>query len=162
MLCQQCKKNPVAVNYIESINGNKIELHLCASCYLDMCGETSKKINSNLYAGFFSSAKPKLKSCAVCGTTYEDYERTGLLGCAGCYDVFKEELLPSILRIQGKVEHVGKVGENTDALGLHRRLTDLQEKLEDALREKRFGEADRLNRQIDAIKKTMHGGGGDE
>lgn len=157
MLCQQCKKNPVAVNYIESINGNKIELHLCASCYLDMCGETSKKINNNLYAGFFSSAKPKLKSCAVCGTTYEDYERTGLLGCAACYDVFKDELIPSILRIQGKTEHVGKRGGKSDDLLLNVKLKELQKKLEEALRDKRFGEADAINRQINSIKKL--GGG---
>ena len=162
MLCQHCKKYPATVNYVEKVNGNKFEFHLCNFCYADLYGELNDEINNNLWAGLFGSAAPREKACPVCNTTYADYERTGLLGCAGCYDVFKEELLPSILRIQGKVEHVGKVGENTDALGLHRRLTDLQEKLEDALREKRFGEADRLNRQIDAIKKKMHGGGGDE
>lgn len=160
MLCQQCKKNPVAVNYIESINGNKVELHLCASCYFDMCGETSKKINSNLYAGFFSSAKPKLKSCAVCGTTYGDYERYGLLGCAACYDVFKDELIPSILRIQGKTEHIGKTGEKNDELMLNVKLKELQKQLEEAIRDKRFGEADVLNRRITSLKKQKGGRNG--
>ena len=37
------------------------------------------------------------------------------------FDVFKEELLPAINAIHGKVEHVGKVGTNNDELGLHRR-----------------------------------------
>jgi len=56
-------------------------------------------------------------------------------------------------------EHVGKVGKNNDELGLHRRLKTLQEQLEEALREKKYGEADRLNKQINSIKKTLHGGG---
>ena len=159
MLCQQCKKNPVAVNYIENINGNKMEFHLCAECYAELVGDYKKKINNSIFAGLFSSVKADTKSCPVCGTTYDDYEQTGLLGCAGCYDVFKDELIPSILRIQGKTEHVGKSGNNTDTLGLHRRLKELQEELEEALREKRFGEADRLYRQINGIKKSLHGGG---
>lgn len=46
-----------------------------------------------------------------------------------------------------------------DEHGLHRRLKSLQEQLENALRVKDFKEADRLNRQINAIKKTLHGGG---
>lgn len=157
MLCQKCKKNPVAVNYIESVNGEGFELHLCASCYAAMYEKVNPK-SGDVCGGFFNTSR-RLKSCPVCGTTYADYKRSGLLGCPGCYDVFKEELLPSIMRIQGKLEHVGRVESNTDAHGLHRRLKGLQEELEEALREKRFGEADRLNRQINGIKKSLHGGG---
>ena len=157
MLCQHCKKNTAVINYVEKVNGNKFECHLCAKCYADLYGEIKDKVNTDIWAGLFGSSIEETKVCPVCGTTYEDYERTGLLGCTSCYDVFKDELIPSILRIQGKVEHVGKVGNNTDALGLHRRLKTLQEQLEKALREKQFGEADRLNRQINSIKKTLKG-----
>ena len=159
MLCQHCKKNPAVVNYFEQINGNKFEYHLCASCYADLYGDLDNKVNNNLWTGLFSNPLPRKKSCPVCRTTFADFERTGLLGCTSCYDVFKEELIPTILRIHGKVEHVGKVGKNMDELGLHRRLKTLQEQLEGALREKNYKEADRLNRQIDIIKKTLYGGG---
>ncbi len=159
MLCQHCKKNPAVVNYIEKINGNKFEYHLCAFCYADLYGELNSKVNNDVWAGLFSSPAPRKKICPVCRTTFADFERQGLLGCTSCYDVFKEELLPSILRIHGKVDHIGKVGKNMDELGLHRQLKVLQEKLESALRVKNYKEADRLNRQINAIKKTIHGGG---
>lgn len=159
MLCQHCKKNTAIINYVEKVNGNKFESHLCALCYADLFGELNNKANNDIWAGLFGSSSREKKVCPVCGTAYDDFERTGLLGCTSCYDVFKEELVPSILRIQGKVEHVGKVGKNTDALGLHRRLKTLQEQLEEALREKKYGEADRLNKQINSIKKTLHGGG---
>ncbi len=159
MLCQHCKKNPAVVNYIEKINGNKFEYHLCAFCYADLYGELNSKVNNDVWAGLFSSPAPRKKICPVCRTTFADFERQGLLGCTSCYDVFKEELLPSILRIHGKVDHIGKVGKNMDELGLHRQLKVLQEKLESALRVKNYKEADRLNKQINAIKKTIHGGG---
>ncbi len=159
MLCQHCKKNVAVINYVEKVNGNKFESHLCAACYADLYGELNNKANNEIWAGLFGSPARQKKVCPVCGTTYADYERTGLLGCTSCYDVFKEELTPSIRRIQGKVTHIGKVGQNSDALGLHRQLKTLQEQLEVALRDKKFTDADRLNRKIDSIKKTLHGGG---
>ena len=159
MLCQHCKKHTAVVNYTESNNGAKFSYHLCAFCYADLFGELNNKTNNDIWAGLFGGSNENRKVCPVCNTTYDDYEKTGLLGCTSCYDVFKEELIPSILRIQGKTEHVGKVGKNNDELGLHRRLKTLREQLEEALREKKYGEADRLNKQINSIKKTLHGGG---
>lgn len=160
MLCQHCKKNQATVNYVEKVNSNTFECHLCAACYADLYGELNNKINNDIWAGLFGTSSLFEKVCPVCGTTYADYERTGLLGCTSCYDVFKEELIPCIKQIQGKVTHVGKTGQNNDALGLHRRLKNLQEKLEEALREKNFIEANKLNKQINSVKKTLHGGGG--
>lgn len=154
MLCQHCKKKPASVNYYEVVDGNKFECHLCSFCYAGLYGELNDKLNHGKWANLFG-----VDSCPVCGATYADYERTGLLGCAGCYDVFHEKLIPVIRGIQGKTEHVGKVGKNADNFGLRIQLKNLQEKLEDALREKNFREADRLNRQINAIKKSLHGGG---
>ncbi len=157
MLCQYCKKNPVTVSYTENINGKKSEFRLCSECYLKICGEADEKLKDVF--SFFDMPKRRVKSCAVCGTTYADYERTGLLGCASCYDMFKDELIPSVLKIQGKTEHVGKRGGKQDDLLLNVKLKNLQGRLEQALRDKRFGEADALNRQIAGIKKTLGGGG---
>lgn len=142
---------------MEIINGEKFESHLCSNCYAALYGELNSKSNGDIWAGLFGTAATR-KVCPVCGTAYGDYERTGLLGCASCYDVFKEELLPSIRRIQGKVEHVGKTEKNNDELGLHRRLKTLQEQLEIALREKRYTDAGKLNKRIDEITKILYGG----
>lgn len=162
MLCQNCKKNIATINSVNIINGEKFESHLCAMCYAALYGEFNSKANADILTGLFGSPPSRRKVCKVCGTSYEDYERTGLLGCASCYDVFKEELMLSIENIQGKTTHVGKVGENNDELGLHRTLKTLQEQLEGALREKRFEDAGRLNRRISAITKKLYGGDGDD
>ncbi len=160
MICQHCKKNTATLNYVEIINGKKFESHLCEYCYAELYGDLASKANNDLWAGLFGDGPERVKKCPVCGTTYSDYERTGLLGCASCYDVFKEDLLPSIRRIQGKVTHVGKTGENNDEFGLHRKLKILQEELEKALREKRYLDADRLNKQIKEINVKLYGGNG--
>lgn len=160
--CQHCKKNPATVNYVEIINGDKFESRLCKSCYASLYGELHSKANGDIWAGLFGVADAQKKVCPVCGTTYDDYERTGLLGCASCYDVFKDELLLSIERIQGKVCHVGKVGTNKDEFGLHRRLKSLQEELEVALREKRYADAGRLNKRIKQISDTIFGKEGED
>ena len=154
MLCQHCKKNTATVNYVEIINGNKFESYLCETCYAAL----NSKSSGDLLTDWFGVNPTAKKVCPVCGTKFSDYERTGLLGCASCYDMFKEELLPVIQRIQGKTNHVGKAAENTDELGLYRKLKDLQEQLEQALKERRYGDANRLNRQIYQINKALYGG----
>lgn len=158
MLCQHCKKNLATVNLVDIINGDKFESHLCDMCYAMLGAGLNLKAGNDLWADLFGTVQPA-KVCPVCGTKYSDYEHTGLLGCASCYDVFKEELLPSIQRIHGKTNHVGKATNNNDELGLHRKLKDLQEQLEKALKERRYNEASSLNRKIYEINKTLYSGG---
>lgn len=160
VLCQHCKKNVATLNYVEIINGEKFECHLCKSCHASLYGELHSKANRDILEELLGNPHVEKKVCSVCGTTYDDYERTGLVGCACCYDVFNEELLADIKRIQGKVRHVGKVGTNKDEFGLHRRLKILQEELEIALREKRYSDAGRLNKRIKEISKTLFGSNG--
>lgn len=162
MICQHCKKNVATISRVEIVGGQKFESHLCEACYSMLCGDMYSKSNGDIWAGLFGSSAPEEKVCPVCGTTYADYERTGLLGCASCYDVFRDELTKSIERIHGKIWHVGKAGENRDEYGLHRRLKTLKEELEVALREKRFRDAGELNRRIDEVSKMLYGGGGNE
>lgn len=161
MLCQHCKKNIATYNYISIVNNQKFATHLCDSCYANLYGDLNSKATGDILAGLFGESDNTQKTCPVCGSTYEDYENSGLLGCASCYDVFKSELIPSIMRIQGKINHVGKVGVNNDELGLHRRLKSLQEDLERALKNKNYIQASVLNSVIDQVKKRLYGGKND-
>lgn len=156
ILCQHCKKNVATINHFDS--------HLCEGCYISLYGELDSNVSNDIWAELISGPRVQKKVCPVCGTTLADYERTGLVGCACCYDVFREELLDSIVRIHGKSCHVGKVGSNKDEFGLHRKLSKLREQLELALSEKRYDDAERLNRRIRDISKTLNAsnGGNDE
>jgi protein arginine kinase activator len=160
MICQSCKKNVATVNFIEIINGDKCEVHLCDKCYAYKYGEFEEQATSALLNGLFGQSQKEEKTCKICGMRFSDYEKTGLVGCASCYDVFKEELLPSIARIQGKVRHVGKGGGDYSFEHDYRiKLKQLQENLEQALRSGDFTRAGRINEQMIAIRKKFEGGG---
>jgi protein arginine kinase activator len=160
MICQSCKKNVATVNFIEIINGDKCEVHLCDKCYAYKYGEFEEQATNAILNGLFGISQKEEKCCKVCGMRFSDYEKTGLVGCASCYDVFKEELLPSIARIQGKVNHVGKEGgDYSTEHDLRIKLKLMQEGLEQALRSGDYLQAGKLNEQMKAIKKKLSGGG---
>ncbi len=161
MLCQHCKKKPATVNFVETINGDSFELHLCDACYAYKYGEFEAQAANAFLNGLFGNAAPAAKKCGVCGMSFGEYEKTGLLGCASCYDVFKEELLPYIEQIQRNVEHIGRVGTHSDEHDLRLKLKSLQEQLENALQRNDYVLAGKLNSQMQIIKKKLKGGRGD-
>ena len=161
MLCQRCKKNQATMISQVPLNGEKVGYALCASCYAEMFGDLNSSLDSDVLDGILDQPKRKrVNVCPMCGMTYSEFERTGLLGCAVCYDVFKDELMPYIRRIQGKTEHVGKVGPNVGEQELTRTLSRLQEELEQAVREGKYAVAARINDKISEVRGRMAGGEG--
>lgn len=160
-VCQNCKKREATFNFIETVGGETVELHLCEFCYKFKYGEFESIASNAFINGLFGEVKPAdSKTCKVCGTSFADYERTGLLGCPSCYDVFNEELLPTIMRIHGKITHVGREGgDHSSEHDLRRKLAELQQRLEDAIHRGDFREAGRLNEQMTSIKRRINGGG---
>jgi protein arginine kinase activator len=158
MICQNCKKNKATHETVSVINGKKYESYLCDKCYSERFGSLDTQID--LFSDLFTENNKKVKVCPMCGSSFADYERTGLLGCAGCYDVFREDLLPVISRIQlGNTKHVGMVGKNTDEHDKVRELKELQSQFEKAMREHRLSDANRINRRIDEINRSLYGRG---
>lgn len=159
MLCQNCNKNNASVQINKTINGISTTVHLCATCYKKNYSKAQSA--KSFYADLFSSDQKPFNDlrCDACGTTFEDYQREGVLGCACCYDVFKQRLMPIIARIHGKTTHVGKVITNHAEHDLRRTLESLQEQLENAVRAKDFVLAGKINRSIEKIKLQLNGGG---
>jgi len=110
MICQNCKKRTATVNHVEVINGKACAQHLCAMCANELFGGFESEVQNALLNGLFGGDLREEKICPACGLSFSEYERSGLLGCPSCYDVFNEELMPHIARIQGKTMHVGKGG----------------------------------------------------
>ena len=98
MKCSVCGK--AAKRYtIEKKNGEAV-VELCESCYQKLYGTQDDL--------FYPKKGTILKECPSCGTTYEDFKRTGLLGCANCYKAFENELAPMLAYIHRKLQHEGK------------------------------------------------------
>ncbi|MBR5242678.1 MAG: UvrB/UvrC motif-containing protein [Thermoguttaceae bacterium] len=48
------------------------------------------------------------QSCPCCGLGFQEFRKTGRLGCANDYRAFKDRIDPFLLSVQGASEHVGK------------------------------------------------------
>ena len=113
MLCNHCKKRQATKTREERIDGEKTSGYYCADCY---------------HALFLSAdeAKPSPSKCPYCGKSKENVLRSGLVGCAYCYQVFAKELIPVIIGAQGDRAHVGESPALTKQERLQKRYEELQ------------------------------------
>lgn len=147
MLCSNCKKNE-GIYPVTGADG--AETLLCGECYARLGAAAEYAALSGIGQG---------GCCPVCGTTYEQYKRTGLVGCSVCYDTFREELMPVIRRMHGKPVHMGghPLG-NGKLYELMDERNRLRAELEEAIKRKDMAEADRLNRDIREISRVIYRG----
>ncbi|MGI6668430.1 MAG: UvrB/UvrC motif-containing protein [Acetivibrionales bacterium] len=119
MLCQQCHQREANVHFTQVINGKKVEMYLCGQC---AAGKEKITFSPQLnlvsflwgFPGFgantgFPKAGPKEIRCEVCNMSFDDFRKTGKLGCANCYRIFRNNLKPILRRLHGNTEHTGKV-----------------------------------------------------
>ena len=159
MKCDQCE-NHATVHLIEIKSGKKIEKHLCEAHAVE--AGVAVKVNQSPIsellekfvtkpAGKSEPAAPPL-TCDVCGLTYEQFRKTGLLGCPGCYLAFVAALVPLLERAhEGASRHLGKVPNHAGLDELRQqRLMQLRRELEEAVAAEQYERAanlrDRLSR----------------
>jgi len=174
MYCDYCKNKPATVHLTKIINGQKTELHLCEDC-----AKQSGEINwfntfslndffqpfsvNDLLSGFLegvgqSNAEANYAAikCERCGMTYEQFKRTGMLGCSQCYKAFADELIPLIKRIHGNVKHVGKVPRKAGGeLRVRREIERLKEELDKAVKDEAFEKAAELRDKIKELEASL-------
>lgn len=124
MLCELCEKNQANVHITKIVNGVREEKNLCDQCAkkvegFNLGGEieiTSPVSFQNILSGimdYMSQTTPSKTAadliCENCGTSYREFKETGLLGCSKCYKNFSSTLIPAIKRVQGNIEHTGKI-----------------------------------------------------
>ena len=138
---------------------------LCHDCamelgYGNMFSDFHSDFNS-LLGSFFSTALPARTGavrCPVCGSSYNDIARSGNVGCARCYDVFEEELMPTLRKVHGNTRHCGKrpaakpaSEKPADSKPADRR-TRLQAELDRAIKEQNFERAAELRDEIKGLE----------
>ena len=161
MLCSNCRKRQ-ATHTVLCDDGK--ELRLCDGCYERLGGVAAYLGDGpDFFVKFLSQEKSEARGCPVCGTTLADYTRSGYLGCAACYEQFREELMPTIRKIHGRTQHCGKKPLGSDRLyELMDALKELRAEQEQALREKRMKDAERINRDIREISRMINEAGGED
>lgn len=114
---------------------------------------------SNLFSEFSNNSFKvnNIKRCEFCNTSIEEIANTGKLGCENCYSAFYNELLPFIKKVHGSVRHVGKKPDKFKAkaenVSKENKLSELREKLKEAIEKQEFEQAAILRDEINALTK---------
>ena len=171
MTCNLCSKNEATVHLTEVINSETRELHLCEACAREKGAEAVEQFGAagqggaeltgglaELLAGLADlgaklpgGAAVQGITCPQCGMTYEDFKKSGRLGCGACYEAFRRVLAPLLKKIHGSTGHSGLVpaavapakGDETPP-----DLPTLKEQLKAAVAAESFEEAARLRDRI--------------
>ena len=124
MKCQRCKEREANVQIVQQISGKKPQtFYLCDICARELgisipTYPKSAKFTPNPFksmSGIFTTdvglgdgVTPLATACPSCGITFDEFQKSGFLGCIHCYDAFGDRLDPVFLRTQMGKEHVGR------------------------------------------------------
>lgn len=172
MICNVCGTKEATIHLTEVVNGQMSEVHICESCAEEKGTEFKTYFNfGDLLAGvpgleglIEGLGKKTALVCKDCGMNYEEFGKSGRLGCAECYRSFQKPLAVVIKQVQRADFHVGKKPSRVakEVRNVHD-LRQLQEKLRKSIQLEQFEEAARLRDEIKQVeekakkvKKTKH------
>ncbi len=142
MLCDNCLKNQATVHLTTFTNGQVKTLHLCTQCAAKK-GKATSVVGPNFndfMSSFYDKEESDVLECKNCGTTLDEFSKTGKLGCANCYSVFRQSVIPVLKGIHMNTEHKGKVpGQRIDV---------------DVEKETRQNKKDKLKKELNAAVAT--------
>ena len=162
MKCQKCGANNANTHVKTVINGEIKEYDLCSECakkmgYTNIFGNFEDEF-SGLLGSFFGNSLPartQATRCDFCGSSYSDIAKSGHVGCAKCYEIFGDQLLPSIRRIHGNTTHCSKnsrfgtkKSEKSAEMTKKDKIKALKKELDKAISEQNFEHAAELRDQI--------------
>ena len=170
MICQKCHKNNATIRYAEVISGKVSELMICPDCYAKMSEtvstgfEIAGEAPSPRRRESWASRKDEIQlqeACPSCGTSLGEVMEDLEIGCATCYEHFRDALGPVLEGLHASLEHRGKVLHTDDRRERVRK--ELQTKralLKSAVEVENYEEAAGLRDAIRDLERTLNTVGG--
>ncbi|MGF1482881.1 MAG: UvrB/UvrC motif-containing protein [Opitutales bacterium] len=94
--------------------------------------------------------------CPGCGCSQRDFERSGRVGCALCYESFADAIQPMLRRMHRDEKHLGKVpSQRLSSDLLQQRMAKAKEELEEAVRDEHYEAAARLRDEINDMQSQL-------
>lgn len=162
-MCQHCQKRIANVHFTQIINNKKVEMYLCEQCANERGKFASDIVNINdFFSGLlgFGNSAPYLTSvqqntvCEKCGMSYEEFQKTGKLGCGNCYIKYGERIKPVLKRLHGSMKHNGKAPKRVSAsIDLTKEIERLKELLDKAVKNEEYEKAAEIRDRIKSIEK---------
>lgn len=166
MLCQNCNLRTATVHFTQIINNKKTEMYLC-----ELCAKEKNKFGinipmdiSNFFAGFTGipaeltyaqNSQQQKVACDGCGMSYDEFRKTGKMGCSRCYDLYGERIRPLLKRIHGSVSHTGKAPKKiAQTLRIDSELSKMKAELEAAVQREDYERAAELRDRIRELESS--------
>lgn len=154
---------PATVHFTKIVNNKKMEMYLCEVCASEKnLGFSIPMDVSNFFHGFtgipaeFAYTKGERQQddvCKGCGMSYDEFRKTGKMGCSKCYDVYGRRMGPLLKRIHGSVAHTGKAPKKiAHTAQLSSELGKLKRELEAAVQREDYEKAAVLRDKIRDIE----------
>lgn len=165
MLCDICQKKQATVHLTEIVDEVMAELHLCEDCAREKSIKMEQQFSlGDLIAGLSDFGKQaeeieKVKLiCPSCGLSYEDFRKTGRLGCSDCYIAFKKYLASLLKKIHGSSQHLGKTPSRLPkVVKMKSELQELKTRLQYLIETENFEEAAKVRDKIRELEITEKG-----
>ena len=166
MMCDECGIRPANIHLTTIVGGEKKERNLCSECLLK---NQALKVDFSALAShlgsFLAAAKgqsagapePDVK-CSECGMSYETFKKVGQLGCAHCYEAFRQPLTEMLGRLHGNTQHTGRTPGGADGeMAARMKLETLKQELVKAIAQEEYETAASLRDEIRAVKAQLEG-----
>ena len=162
MLCSHCKKRNAAFHYKEIINGEMHEIYLCPQCantlgYSESFHDSfdfGSILNEFLGIGMSQAHTQSIQVCPQCGTDFESFRKTGLIGCEKCYEKFDSKIESMLSSIQSGTTHKGKTASKEDNKKREKeeKILRLKADLKEKISEEKYEEAAKIRDEIKALE----------
>ena len=169
MMCEECGIRPAKFHLMTITNDERTERNLCPVCMAKYQKQLPGIDFSNL-AGILNSilekrpgkeneagdAAPSDLTCEQCGMTYGEFQKGGMLGCAGCYKTFKTPLDALMQRVHGNTQHAGRIpGSVRSGVSIRMNIDRLKQRLQKAIAEEEYEQAAKLRDSIRALTAQL-------
>ncbi len=166
MVCNVCGQSEATIHLTEIINTQMIEIHLCETCAEQKGTDFKTHFDFNKLLASLADLGAAIKTedaaqlvCKNCSMTYEEFGRTGRLGCSVCYESFDKALLPLIKRVQKALRHVGKVPARAGGdVRQVMELRELKEQMKKSIEVESFEKSAELRDRIKKLEEKMKTG----
>ena len=154
--CDRCGNQSVYRSKL-IINGVSQSTNLCRDCAI------KEGVFNNQPTSMFDDILSSFSSflgfeevgnivCPVCKTSLRDFKTIGKLGCANCYETFREEINNVIKRIapfeKHKQQEIKPEKPKAKKLTKQEKITNLRAQMAEAVSEERYEDAAKIKKQI--------------
>jgi protein arginine kinase activator len=161
MTCEHCNSRPAEVVLTSIVDDEKTVRHVCRTCAAELGIEPDAESGTaeivNLENKSAEDATEDALECPSCGLNWKQFKERYRVGCAVCYDAFRERMLPLLRKVHNSDSHSGKSISDAEVITAEDPvwvIDVLKRRMLGAVEREEFEEAARLRDQIDEAEQA--------